>query len=116
LSNTEKKPINLVFLLKKIKIERYAKLKKYTKKLMKGLAKLTKVFSHFKRPKYFIKYENQEIERKKSMVQSSSKEYALKRPYVILCEVLSQLRHSHIVNYKRLYHKVLTHNYKKIVP
>jgi hypothetical protein len=31
------------------------------------------------------------------MVQSSSKEYALKRPYVILCEVLSQLRHLHIV-------------------
>ncbi len=26
------------------------------------------------------------------MEQSSSKEYALKRPYVILCEVLSQLR------------------------
>jgi len=48
------------------------------------------------------------------MVQSSSKEYALKRPYVILCEVLSQLRHLHIVNYKRLYHKVLTHNYKKL--
>jgi hypothetical protein len=33
----------LSFYLKKIKIERYAKLKKYTKKLMKGLAKLTKV-------------------------------------------------------------------------
>jgi hypothetical protein len=46
----------LGFYLKKIKIERYAKLKKYTKKLMKGLAKLTKVLSHFKRPKYFIKY------------------------------------------------------------
>jgi len=48
----------------KIKIERYAKLKKYTKKLMKGLAKLTKVLSHFKRPKYFAKYFNQDIERK----------------------------------------------------
>jgi hypothetical protein len=87
----------LGFYLKKNKNWKVCKAEEIYQKADERIGKTYKSFESFQKTKIYHQVLKSRNWKKKSMVQLSSKEYALKRPYVILCEVLSQLRHLHIV-------------------
>jgi hypothetical protein len=78
----------LSFYLKKNKNWKVCKAEEVHQKADERIGKTYKSFESFQKTKIFHQVLKSRNWKKKSMVQSSSKEYALKRPYVILCDLM----------------------------